>query len=150
MHSHEPGPANGFASTPAKPLSCVLLAGRHSGLAEAVRGLLESAFEMVVMVADETSLLEGADRLRPEVAVVDLSLTRDRGLDWLRALRQRCPETKVIVLSVYDEQSVRGAVMEAGAASVVFKHAISTDLLPTVDLVRGRGRQGELTTQREV
>jgi DNA-binding NarL/FixJ family response regulator len=150
MHCDEPGPAVGFASIPGKALSCVLLAGRHQGLAEAVRGLLETAFEMVVMVADETSLLEGADRLRPEVAVVDLSLARDRGLGWLRALRQRCPETKVIVLSVYDEENVRRAAMEAGADSVVFKHAISTDLLPTVERVRGGGRQDDLTTKHEV
>ena len=57
------------------------------------------------MVADEASLLEGAGRLQPDVAVVDLSLARDGGLDWLRALRQRCPDLKVIVLSVHDEES---------------------------------------------
>ena len=53
-----------------KRLSCVLLADRHHGLTEGVRGLLETAFGTVVMVADEASLLEGASRLRPDVAVV--------------------------------------------------------------------------------
>jgi hypothetical protein len=43
-----------------KPLSCVLLTDRHHGLTEGVRGLLETAFGSVVMVADEASLLEGA------------------------------------------------------------------------------------------
>jgi two-component system secretion response regulator SsrB len=100
-----------------------------------VRGLLETAFGTVVMVADEASLLEGASRLRPEVAVVDVSLARDNGLDWLRALRQRCPELKVIVLSVHDEQSVRRAAIEAGADAFVLKREIVTDLLPAVELV---------------
>ncbi len=150
MHDDESGPEEGVVSVPEKALGCVLLAGRHLGLAEGVRGLLETAFEMVVIVADETSLLEGAARLRPQVAVVDLSLVRDRSLAWLQTLRQRCPETKVIVLSIYDEENVRRAVMEAGADALVFKHAIATDLLPTVELVRGGGRRDELMTQREV
>ncbi len=121
---------------PEKLPSCVLLADRHHGLTEGVRGLLETAFGTVVMVADEASLLEGAGRLRPDVAVVDLSLARDSGLGWLRALRQRCPDLKVIVLSVHDEQAVRRAAMEAGADAFVLKRAIATDLLPAVELVR--------------
>ena len=52
-----------------RPLSCVLLADRHQRLTEGVRGLLETAFGTVVMVADEASLLEGASRLRPDVAI---------------------------------------------------------------------------------
>ena len=123
------------------PLNCVLLADRHHGLTEGVRGLLETAFGSVVMVADEASLLDAAARLRPEVAIVDLSLARDSGLGWLRALRQRCPALKVIVLSVHDEQSVRSAAMAAGADAFVLKRAISTDLLPVVDaLDEARGR----------
>jgi DNA-binding NarL/FixJ family response regulator len=125
------------ASLPEKPLSCVLLADRHSGLAEGVRGLLETAFGTVVMVADEASLLDGAPRLRPDVAVVDLSLAQDRSLGWLRALRERCPDLKVIVLSVHDEENIRLAALEAGADVVVLKRLIATDLLPAVDLVRG-------------
>ena len=119
-----------------KLLSCVLLADRHHGLTEGVRGLLETAFGTVVMVADEASLLEGAGRLRPDLAVVDLSLARDNGLDWLRALRRRCPGMKVIVLSVHDEQAVRRAAMEAGADAFVLKRSIATDLLAAVESVR--------------
>jgi DNA-binding NarL/FixJ family response regulator len=120
-----------------KPLSCVLLADRHHGLTEGVRGLLETAFGSVVMVADEASLLESAGRLQPDVAVADLSLARDSSLGWLRAIRGRCPNLKVIVLSVHDEQAVRRAAMEAGADAFVLKRAISTDLLPAVELLRG-------------
>jgi two-component system secretion response regulator SsrB len=119
--------------------SCVLLADRHHGLTEGVRGLLETTFGTVVMVADEASLLEGADRIRPDVAIVDISLAQDSGLGWLRALRRRCPEVKVIVLSVHDEQSVRRAAMDAGADSFVLKRAIATDLLDAVESVRAGG-----------
>jgi two-component system secretion response regulator SsrB len=120
-----------------KHLSCVLLADRHHGLAEGVRGLLESAFGSVVMVADETSMLEAAGRLNPDVAVVDLSLAQAGSLNWLRALRERCPALKVIVLSVHDEPTVRRAALDAGADAFVLKRSIVTDLMPAVDLVRG-------------
>jgi two-component system secretion response regulator SsrB len=120
-----------------KKRSCVLLADRHHGLTEGVRGLLETSFGTVVMVADEASLIDGAGRLQPDVVVVDLSLAQVAGLGWLRTLRQRCPDLKVIVLSVHDEQSVRKAAMEAGADAFVLKRAIATDLLSAVDAVRG-------------
>jgi DNA-binding NarL/FixJ family response regulator len=117
--------------------SCVLLADRHHGLTEGVRGLLTTAFKTVVMVADEASLAEAADRIRPNVAVVDISLAQDRGLEWLRTLRERCPETKLIVMSVHDEECVRQAAMDAGADAVVLKRAIATDLLDAIEAVGG-------------
>jgi two-component system secretion response regulator SsrB len=114
----------------------VLLADRHHGLTEGVRGLLATEFGSVFMVADEVSLVEGAGRLQPDVAIVDLSLARDGNLTWLQALRRGCPEIKVIVLSVHDERSVRDAALKAGADAFVLKRAIATDLLSAVDAVR--------------
>ena len=113
-----------------------MLADRHHGLAEGMRGLLATSFGSVVMVADEVSLIEGAGRLQPDMAVVDLSLARDNHLDWLRVLREDCPDLKVIVISVHDEQCVREAVMTAGADAFVLKRAIATDLLNAVDALR--------------
>ena len=92
-----------------QPARCVLLADRHHSLIEGVRGLLETAFGTIFMVADEASLLEGVERLTPSVAIVDLALA---GGDWLRLLRtvrERSPASKVIVLSLYDEMSVADA-----------------------------------------
>jgi two-component system secretion response regulator SsrB len=116
--------------------SCVLLADRHHGLAEGLRSLLETAFGTVMMVADAGSLLEGAERLHPDLAIADLSLARDGGLGWLASLRRRCPGLRVIVLSVHDEESVRAAALAAGADAYVLKRNISTDLLPAIAQVR--------------
>ena len=121
--------------------SCVLLADRHHGVTEGVRSLLETLFETVVMVADGPSLLESARRLQPEVAVVDISLTRDASLHWLTELRERAPNLKVIVLSVHDEPAVRRAVMDAGADGFVLKRAIATELLTTIESVSSGGHQ---------
>ena len=116
--------------------SCVLLADRHHGLTEGIRGLLETVFATVVMVADEASLLDGAARLHPDLAVVDLSLARQSGLGWLRELRGRSPDLKVIAVSAYDEESVRRAALDAGADAVVLKRSLATELLPAVEQLR--------------
>jgi len=116
-------------------IKCVLLADRHHGLTEGVRGLLETMFEAVVMVADETSLLESATRLQPMLAVVDLSLARGDCLQWLQRLRAGCPRLKIIVLSVHDEPSVGRSAMDAGADGFVLKRALATELLPAIDTV---------------
>jgi two-component system secretion response regulator SsrB len=118
----------------------VLLADRHHGLTEGVRGLLETTFQAVVMVADEASLLASAERLQPMLAVVDLSLARADNLRCLRELRARCPHLKLIVLSVHDETSVRDAALQAGADGFVLKRAIATDLLRAVDAVLAGNR----------
>ena len=116
-------------------VNCVLLADRHHGLNEAVRGLLESAFEAVVMVADEASLFESAKRLQPTLAVVEISLVHDDGFRWLQRLRKSCPDLKLILLSVHDEPSVCRAAMEAGAHGFVLKRHLATELLPAIDAV---------------
>jgi two-component system secretion response regulator SsrB len=126
--------------TAKKTFNCVVLADRHHGLTEGVRGLLETIFKTVVMVADASSLQETAGRLQPEMVVADISLTRDSSLHWLQRLRQRCPEVKLIVLSFHDEPSVRRAAMESGADGFVLKRAIATDLLPTVESVLAGSR----------
>lgn len=119
----------------AETIKCVLLADRHHGLTEGVRGLLESMFEAVVMVADETSLFESATRLQPMLAVVDLSLAHGDCRRWLQRLRAACPGLKILVLSVYDEPSVCRSVLDAGADGLVLKRALATELLPAVDAV---------------
>jgi DNA-binding NarL/FixJ family response regulator len=118
-------------TTSASP-TCVLLADRHHGLTEGLRSLLETAFGTVMMVADAASLLEGAERLHPDLAIVDLSLAREGGLAWLGALRLRRPDLAIIALSVHDEQSVRAAALAAGADDFVLKRDLSTDLLPAI------------------
>ena len=113
--------------------SCVLLADRHHGLRDSVRGLLETAFETVFMVANEASLMEGAGRLKPAVVVLDLSLSAGdlRGL--LGRIGTRAPDAKVLLLSVHDERTVAESALAAGADAVVLKRSLVTDLMPAVD-----------------
>ena len=119
---------------------CVLLADTHHGLSEGVRRLLATAFDAIVMVADEVSLFETAARLQSDLAVVDLTLARGDGLDLVRRFRSRFPNTRMIVVSVHDQSIVSRSVLEAGADGFVVKRAIATDLLPAADAVLAGSR----------
>jgi DNA-binding NarL/FixJ family response regulator len=127
--------AKKMEAAPKEDIRCVLLAERHHGLTEGVRGLLATAFDVVVMVADEVSLVESADRLLNVMAVVDFSLTQGDGLCLVRRLRSRFPKLPLIVISVHDEPNVSRSAIEAGADGFVLKSRIATDLLSAVDAV---------------
>ena len=125
-------------------LRCALLADRHFGLSDGIRGLLETTFGVVVMVADEQSLFETADRMGVELAVVDMSLTRGGGLTLIRRLREKFPDLKLIAISVHDEPNVGRAALQAGANAFVPKSTIATDLNTAVDSILECGRQARL------
>jgi DNA-binding NarL/FixJ family response regulator len=111
---------------------------------------MEASFEAVVMVADETSFLETAERLRPTVMVADLALAPGENFGWLRRLLARCPESRVIVLSMHDESSVIQSALEAGAAGFVLKREIATQLLDAVEAVIAGRRYVPPTTSQQV
>lgn len=113
--------------------SCVLLADRHHGLRDSVRGLLETEFDTVFMVATEASLLEGAGRLNPAVVLVVLSLSAGDLSGLLGRISARAPGAKVLLMSVHDERTVAESALVAGAAAVVLKRCLDTDLMPAVD-----------------
>ena len=114
----------------------MLLADRHHGLRDSVRGLLETTFDAVIMVADEASLFEGVQRLMPSVVVLDLSLAAGDANEFLARIAKDSPASRILVLSVHDEPAVINAVLEAGAHAVVLKRSLATDLLPAVESLR--------------
>ncbi len=113
----------------------VILADRHQNVLEGIRGLLETMFDHVVMVADENSLLETTERLRPDLVVVDLSFPITRESDLVLWLRKCEPGLRFIVLSVHDDQTVAAQCLARGASGFVLKRSAVNDLMPAVDAV---------------
>lgn len=114
----------------------VLLADNHQNMLEGVRHLLEDVFEKVFMVADETSLIEAADKLKPDLIVADLSLPVMKEINIARRLTKAFPEIKLIILSVHDERTAVGECLEAGASGFVLKRTAVNDLVPAVEATR--------------
>ncbi len=113
----------------------MLLADNHQNMLEGVRNLLEGLFETVIMVADEASLMEAAEKLHPDLIVADLSLPVTRELNIVRRIKMAFPQIKLIILSIHDEQAAFGECIEAGANGIVLKRRAVDDLVPAVEAV---------------
>ena len=120
----------------------VLLADGHQGLLSGVRSLLETAFDMVFMVADEVSLCEVAEKIKPNLIIADLSLQTTGEINIVRSLKNRFPHIKLIILSVHDDQAAVRECMEAGADGFVLKRSAVDDLIPAINGVLSGSRSG--------
>jgi DNA-binding NarL/FixJ family response regulator len=117
----------------------VLLADRHQNMLEGIRHLLETVFDVVIMVADEKSLLDSLKKNRPDLVVVDLSMPITEEINIARRIKKVDPEMKVIILSVHDEQTAVDDCLSAGAAGFVLKRTAANDLIPAVwEVLHGR------------
>lgn len=114
---------------------CVILADVHHPMLEATRGLLDTMFHTVVMVASYESLLEATIKIRPDLIVADLSLPSSKGYKLLLKLDERLKEFNMIVLGNYDETDIVENIMKAGVRGYVLKQSTANDLLQAVDKV---------------
>jgi DNA-binding NarL/FixJ family response regulator len=108
----------------------VLIAEDHPGVAKAVRRMLSLDCDVIGIVADGSAVLEAAQRLQPDVIVVDLNLPHVHGLEVCRQLSQVNPNTKVIVFSATNDPDVKQRSVEVGASAFVCKG--TGDLLSTI------------------
>ena len=109
----------------------VLLADDYPDLVEAVSRLLALDCEIVGTVADGSALLQAAQRLRPDVIVLDVNLPNVHSLEACREITRVNPTTKVIMFTAMADRATSQAFLGAGASAFVSKHA-SADLLPTI------------------
>ena len=113
----------------------VLLADIHQNMLAGVRSVLENMFKNVFMVADEASLLDAAEMIKPDLIIADLSLPVTSEINIARRLYMTFPEIKLIILSVHDESSAINECLEAGAKGFVLKRTAVNDLVPAIEAV---------------
>ncbi len=120
----------------------VLLADSHLNLLTGVHSLLEAAFDSVVMVSDEKSLLDAIAAFHPDLVIADLSLPgsrEDADANLVYRLKQRYPDLRLILLSVHDDPTVAAQLLRAGAAGFVLKRSAAADLIAAVhEVLKGR------------
>jgi DNA-binding NarL/FixJ family response regulator len=101
----------------------ILLADDHPVVRSGMRALLEGEPDCVVVgeTGDGLQMLRMAERLQPDVVVLDLIMPGLNGLDALPALVQRCPRTHVVVLSMHAEESFVQQALKHGATAYALK-----------------------------
>lgn len=116
--------------------NCIVLADKHQNILEGLRGLLETLFGGVLMVADLPSLNEALNKIKPRFAIVDLSLLSQGHLNTATELNKRFPDVKIIILSDYDEPEVIKEIMAAGTSGFILKRCAGTDLLSAIENIK--------------
>jgi len=134
----------------------VLLADDHTAVRQGLRRILEteSDVEIVAEVGDGRAALSAAQRLHPEVVVMDVSLPGLNGIEAARRITATLPDVHVLMLSMHaDEPYVRQS-LAAGASGYLLKDMDDEDLLAAVLAVQHgqtclNGKLGKALLERE-
>jgi DNA-binding NarL/FixJ family response regulator len=109
----------------------------RQGIRSALAGLRSSS--VVGEAADGLDALRQIERLLPDIVILDLSMPGLSGLEALRIIRQRSPQTRVVVLSVHDGEAFVSEALQCGAMAYVRKGGDIDDIRTAVrEVSQGR------------
>ena len=100
----------------------------HLLLAEACKKLLEPDYDVVGSYGDPRAFLVDAPRLKPDVAILDISMPLLNGLDTMRELHRLIPETSVIFLTMNEDPDVAAEAFRIGASGYLLKRSAGAEL----------------------
>jgi DNA-binding NarL/FixJ family response regulator len=112
----------------------ILLADDHELVRRGVRGLLcvRSGWRVVGEAANGREAVDKTNKLKPDVAIVDVSMPDLDGLQATRQIREVSPNTEVVVLTMHDSEQMVRRVLDAGALGYVLKSDLSVNLVKAV------------------
>jgi len=117
----------------------VLLADDHTLVLEGFRRLLESDFDLVGAVEDGKALLKAAEKLSPDVIVLDISMPLLNGIEATRQLKKSMPSTRVVILTMHADQTYAVEAFRAGASAYLLKRSAASELVFALkEVLKGR------------
>jgi DNA-binding NarL/FixJ family response regulator len=120
----------------------VLIADDHGVVAEGLKHLVEAQADMqvIALVADGREAVRVARDEHPDIVLMDLSMPELNGADATRAIHEREPKCRVIVLSMYSEREYVRRALKAGAAGYVVKRSAAKELVEAIRAVHAGQR----------
>ena len=114
----------------------IVLADDHALIREGLRRLIEGdvGLEVVGEAGDGLELLAVIEELRPDLAIVDISMPNLRGVEAVRRIKSSHPEVKVLILSMYREYQHQA--LAAGADGYLLKEDAPRELFSAIECVR--------------
>lgn len=112
----------------------ILLADDHGVVRKGLRFLLESEpdLEVVGEAADGHEAIEMAERLEPNVIVMDIGMPRLNGIDATTQIVRARPQTAVIILSMHSDETYLVRTLSAGARGYLLKDSAEEDLVRAI------------------
>ena len=111
-------------------MTTVIIADDHELVRRGLRGLLEAtdSCRVVAEVADGLAAAQAVDKHKPALLILDLNMPRMHGLEVLKQVRSSSPQTRVIVLSMHNDEPYVIEALRAGAAAYLLKGSESLEI----------------------
>jgi len=108
----------------------IIIVEDHTILREGLRSLLSAKpeYEVVGEAEDGNAAIRCAEKFKPNLVLMDLSMPKMNGIDAIKEIKKRSPETKVLVLTVHKSDEYIRATFQAGADGYVLKDATHAEL----------------------
>lgn len=112
----------------------ILLADDHSIVRSGLRSLFKPMREFVVVgeASNGEEAVEQAERLRPDITIMDISMPKMNGIEATKLIKQKSPGVKVLILTVHDNEEYVYELIRAGADGYVLKDAEKQEIFAAV------------------
>ena len=119
----------------------ILLADDHALIREGLKALINAQADMEVVgeAGDGLAAYKAAKELQPDLIVMDVSMPEMNGAKATERLKQELPDTKVLALTVHEDNGYLRQLMKAGASGYVLKRAAAEDLIHAIRAIAGGG-----------
>jgi DNA-binding NarL/FixJ family response regulator len=115
----------------------ILVVDDHPVVRQGLKNLLDGHpdWEIIDEAEDGLEAVEKADRLKPDVVVLDLSMPRMNGLEACREIRKNAPDSEILIVTQHDSPQMMREAFNANARGYVVKSDVGRDLVAAVDAV---------------
>jgi len=144
----------------------ILLGDDHALILDGLRNVLQSQYEIAGLAKDGRALVQAAEKLKPDLVVVDISMPLLNGFEAAKQIKRSLPHTKVIFLSQHLNPAYLKQALRLGASGYVLKAGATEELQQAIETVlRGKtyitpafgegviarlwNREGELSEESE-
>ncbi len=116
----------------------ILIADDHEAVRRSLKALLGHLpdCEVIAEATNGQEAVERAQETHPDVALLDFSMPLMNGIEAARQIRNRAPETKVLIVSQYDIPGVVQEAFNAGVLGYILKMDVGKDLLAALEAAR--------------
>ncbi len=117
----------------------VLIADDHAMVREGMRRMFERErdIEVVGEAGDGEEAVRLAQEMKPDVAIMDISMPKLDGIEATKQIKKSCPSVSILILSAYDDDQFVFALLEAGAAGYLLKSVRSREVVDAVRAIHG-------------
>ncbi len=115
----------------------VLIADDHALVREGIVAFLklDDEFEVVAEASDGLEAIEKTGKYRPDIVIMDINMPKLGGLEATLEIKKMWPDTKVLVLTQYEDKEYIARFLKAGVSGYLLKKAVGSDLITSLKTI---------------